>query len=82
MSTVISLADAPEVQPLTMSEWLASDGGRRCVICARFRRRSDLYIVGGQNCGHELLTAGGQAMHLSITTQPVCGACLRKEQGQ
>jgi len=69
-----TLADCPGAQPLTMSEWDASRGGRVCVLCGRYRRADDLYLRGEPNCGH----VHGPGLHVAVTTQPVCGACLDK----
>jgi len=78
-ATIQSLTMASEPRPvLTMHEADASEGGRKCVVCHCYRRADDLHMRGGPNCGH----VRGPGLHMAITTQPVCGACLRKEHGQ
>lgn len=57
--------------PLSYQEFLASEGGRKCVECCRYRKQSDLYLRGHPDCGH----VHGPGMHISISAQPVCGKC-------
>ncbi len=77
MRTLRAAQRASKSNVLSMMEWNASEGGRKCVVCNRYRSDKDLMIVGKPDCGHFNLTP---QCRVSISVQPVCRKCLSRKE--
>lgn len=66
-------------QPLSMMEWWDSEGGRKCICCMRYRKATDLFVVGHPDCGHHTMGRedGTVIARVSISAQPICGKCIQ-----
>jgi len=59
---------------LTESQWYASEGGRKCVVCHCYRRADDLHVPAGSSSCHHI----GDGLIVCYAEAPICGACLAK----
>jgi len=60
-------------QPLTMFQWEASEGGRKCVACHRYRKAFDLIMTGDADCDRY------DEMIVCYASQPICWECLSRD---
>jgi len=67
----VQVPDSPNEIPYLA--WMASEGGRKCTYCGKYRKASDLHDASGcHHFGDAIVCCSGM----------ICGACLEKAKRQ